>query len=328
MACGLSQQELTDFGIQLIDGRCQGQAANGSLCGDLVTQHSCATRKLKAVIVGPAEAGTSTLFKQMTVAYGDGYAAHQRIIFLPIIVNNIVTALRALVREVDPRSRAQFPESWDFIVQDVDVITSVNVHHFLQIWNDPAIQDVQLRTPHANLAYFMQRLPIIAQANFVPSTEDYVWMHYPTRGLVYERQFSLPEDVQCKALYLGSARPDTNFGYDVNVVMFVANLATCRQPKALAHDLEFFERVCNSRSMRSDAEFELQKVHERYAARDHRPWDGVLLDSSFFPVCISRSILQSISAYVGRFLPIYYTSLTDFHQAQSMLEQCLKGVSL
>jgi len=172
--------------------------------------------------------------------------------------------------------------------------------------------------------------------------EDYLFMSCPTRGLVYERQFPLADKTLCKVVYVGSSRGEAHYNYDVNVVFFVANLATSGNTKQLEEDLEFFERVCNARSLVTahiclllnkqdlfervlsrEGNEDLKNIHEKYADRDCRPWDGTLLDPALFPVELTSPVISSISSYLGRLLPIYYTTLTDSTQCQAIFQNYL-----
>ncbi len=55
----------------------------------------------KLLLLGAGESGKSTLFKQLTNIYGEGFSESDRRSFVPIVANNVISAMQTLCRQSD-----------------------------------------------------------------------------------------------------------------------------------------------------------------------------------------------------------------------------------
>ena len=54
----------------------------------------------KLLLLGAGQSGKSTLFKQLTSIYGDGFSAQDRATYTDIIIGNVIECTQALVAHV------------------------------------------------------------------------------------------------------------------------------------------------------------------------------------------------------------------------------------
>jgi len=73
-----------------------------------------ATKKL--LLLGTGESGKSTIFKQLTHIYGDGFTEDERMVFVDIIFNNCLSAMKMLAAQADKFSA----EPRDFYGEKLD----------------------------------------------------------------------------------------------------------------------------------------------------------------------------------------------------------------
>jgi len=57
--------------------------------------------RIKLLLLGAGESGKSTIFKQMRILYGKGYAVEDRKNFKPVIYSNTVLSMKTLVQQSD-----------------------------------------------------------------------------------------------------------------------------------------------------------------------------------------------------------------------------------
>ena len=58
---------------------------------------------IKLLLLGAGESGKSTLFKQMILLYGDGFAKKDLMLYVPMIHNNTIAAMKVSVARWKPQ---------------------------------------------------------------------------------------------------------------------------------------------------------------------------------------------------------------------------------
>jgi hypothetical protein len=65
----------------------------------------------KMLLLGPADSGKTTLLKQMKILHGDGFSDNEREVFRVKIINNVMRAMHAILKESTRLSFALAPEN-------------------------------------------------------------------------------------------------------------------------------------------------------------------------------------------------------------------------
>lgn len=213
---------------------------------------------LTLLLLGAGGVGKSTFFKLPTVG---SMTDHSRRMYTSIIHNNIILDMKTLCRmspiygPVECQASLQKLEQ----VKEESVLDGTIVHHLEQLWADPGIQTTYRNRARfqvgVNLPAYMERLPYIQSAGYIPTSHDILLSRVPTTGSV-ESRVEL-EGVSVRLLDNGGERSERKkwihlFG-NVNAVLFVVNLDGYNKVlyedesfNRMQEDLDLFEEICNS----------------------------------------------------------------------------------
>jgi len=146
----------------------------------------------KLLLLGAGESGKSTLFKQMTTIYGNGFPEEERKTYTTVIFTNAIACMRALCEAASDFGEVECKDSLEYILslQDDDTvrIDQSNAHHFKQLWADKAIQTAFQNSSKFQLpdsaAYYLSKIDEIAAPGYVPSEQDILRSRVKTSGIV------------------------------------------------------------------------------------------------------------------------------------------------
>ncbi|CAO4386776.1 unnamed protein product [Caenorhabditis nigoni] len=165
----------------------------------LSKDHTDDLNRFKILLLGTAESGKSTIFRQMRVLHLDGYAKEDALEYLSIIHSNCMEALTQLVEAC-----SAFGILHDITVQeDVDrfegfkkklrdpeglVIPVVIGRCMDRVWQSPSMQ-MCYETRRFRFAlldsakYFMDNIVRLTEDNYVPTIQDIVHCRISTTGI-------------------------------------------------------------------------------------------------------------------------------------------------
>jgi len=218
----------------------------------------------KLLLLGAGESGKSTLFKQMITIYGKGFPEQERLSYVPIITNNIITAMKTLckqsatyghVSDANVQSRNLLDE-----LKGDEEITSDLGRHITALWKDGGIQATYAARAKYQLtdsaAYFFEKVKEVAANDYVPSQQDVLRSRVRTTGIV-ENEFEIDHN-KFKMFDVGGQRNERKKWIhcfeNVTAVLFVAAISEYDQvlyedenTNRITEALNLFEEICNSR---------------------------------------------------------------------------------
>jgi GTPase SAR1 family protein len=225
----------------------------------------------KLLLLGAGESGKSTLFKQMITIYGKGFPDQERMTYVPIIANNIITSMKTLCRyylQYGPVS-ANLTKQRDWVENDLkndeDLTPEVGAV-ISALWNDPGIRRTYEHRASYQLTdsadYFFNRLKDVCQQHYLPTQQDVLRSRVRTTGIV-ENEFEI-ESNKFKMFDVGGQRNERKKWIHcfekVTAVLFVVAISEYDQmlyederTNRMTEALSLFDEICNSRWFSSTA---------------------------------------------------------------------------
>jgi len=228
-------------------------------------------KSIKLLLLGAGESGKSTLFKQMVTIYGKGYSDEERFTFKPIIEQNTLMAITALIqasRDLPTRideectMSTEAREIADKIMEYpldhiIDAETATNIE---KVWLDPGIQVCYenrslFQFPDSG-KYFFDKIHEISNPQYIPSQQDVLHSRVRTTGIV-ETEFKI-EQRTFHLFDVGGQRNERRKWIhcfeNVTCVIFVAAISEYDQvlyedesTNRMVETLKLFDEICNSR---------------------------------------------------------------------------------
>jgi hypothetical protein len=152
----------------------------------------------KLLLLGAGASGKSTLFKQMNAIYGTPLSENQRKSYIPIIHQNVLSSIRALIANV-PRFSPDNPISPELTAsafhhaleadsKEEQILTVELGHHISLLWADGAIRAAYAHQDEFQLTdsakYFFDSIDRISSAAYIPTEQDVLRSRAPTTGIV------------------------------------------------------------------------------------------------------------------------------------------------
>jgi len=219
----------------------------------------------KLLLLGAGESGKSTLFKQMITIYGKGFSEQERMSYVPIIHNNILTSMRTLCKysatfgAVTQTNQAAKQVVENELKGDEEIDVSIG-NHIANLWKDSGILKTYAMRAKFQLndsaAYFFDKIKDIASENYLPTQQDVLRSRVRTTGIV-ENEFEI-EGNKFKMFDVGGQRNERKKWIhcfeNVTAVLFVAAISEYDQvlyedenTNRIIEALNLFEEICNSR---------------------------------------------------------------------------------
>jgi len=219
----------------------------------------------KLLLLGAGESGKSTLFKQMMTIYGKGYSKEERESFKAIVHNNVISAMKILVSQLD-RYNEKVDKTARQTIEEVKVDADVDAKLaaiISSLWKSQQIQRVFEKRSDYQLPdsadYFFDRVNEISQPNYIPNEQDILRSRVRTTGIV-ENRFEI-EGNEFKMFDVGGQRNERKKWMhcfeNVTAVLFVAALSEYDQKlfedestNRLDEAITLFYEICNSKWFR------------------------------------------------------------------------------
>jgi len=218
----------------------------------------------KLLLLGAGESGKSTLFKQMTAIYGQGFPPEERKGFVQTIHTNLIVCMRALCEVAHDYGVVECKDAHKYIMEmsgddDLARLDLSNVHHFKALWADACIKNAYDNRSKFQLPdsanYYLNQLDVIAEPSYVPSEQDILRSRVKTSGIVVND--FLVEGNEFKMIDVGGQRNERKKWIacfeGVTAVLFIGVLS--EYDLVLSEDdsvnrmqetLTLFEEICNS----------------------------------------------------------------------------------
>jgi len=153
----------------------------------------------KLLLLGAGESGKSTLFKQMISIYGKGFPEQERMTYVPIIYNNIITAMKTLCKQSTTygpvaHQNRQSAELVEVHLKGDEDIDPVLGQHIANLWADEGIQRTYANRAKFQLTdssqYFFDKIKEVSTENYLPTQQDVLRSRVRTTGIV-ENDFEI-----------------------------------------------------------------------------------------------------------------------------------------
>lgn len=221
----------------------------------------------KLLLLGAGESGKSTLFKQMISIYGKGFPEADRLTYLPIIYNNIITAMKTLCKQSEHyMAVAEQNRVSKQIVEELkgdEELTPDLAAHIDALWHDEGIQNTYAARSFFQLTdsakYFFDKIRDVTVEGYCPTQQDVLRSRVRTTGIV-ENEFEIDGN-KFKMFDVGGQRNERKKWIhcfeNVTAVLFVAAISEYDQvlyedenTNRMVEALNLFDEICNSRWFR------------------------------------------------------------------------------
>jgi len=220
----------------------------------------------KLLLLGAGESGKSTLFKQMISIYGKGFPEEERVTFVPIIHNNVITSMQTLIVAAGDFGLEIGAEAERQMVHDLkgsETLDEAMVGQMKALWLDAGVQAAYADRSKFQLtdsaSYFFERLEEVGSASYLPTEQDVLRSRVRTTGIV-ENNFII-EGNSFKMFDVGGQRNERKKWIhcfeNVTAVLFVGVLSEYDMvlyeddtTNRLVETLNLFDEIINSRWFR------------------------------------------------------------------------------
>ena len=251
--------------------------------------------KTKMLLLGAAESGKSTIFKQMQVING-GYTEFELSSFKWIIHRNVLDAIQTLIRKAgeldialgeDNEDRAEQVQLWEGENINPQLAETIAV-----LWQDTGIRECFERRSEFQLGdasqYFLDAVGRIGEPDFQPTTDDVLRARVRTSGVVSKEFLMIGEvDRFVEMFDVGGQRSERrkwiHFFDHVDSIIFVAAMSEFNQ--VLAEDtsknrveeaLELFEQIVASHHFAKTSVYLFLNKRDLFEQKiksvDPKPW--------------------------------------------------------
>ncbi|KAM9793246.1 guanine nucleotide-binding protein subunit alpha-11-like [Syngnathus typhle] len=199
------------------------EAAEGRRLSQLIDKNLKQEKKLneksiKLLFLGTAESGKSTFLKQIRILHGNGYTEAQRMTFIRLVCQNIITSIQALIEAMrvlgvhyEEDSNIALGERLSQVEsQRVDRLEEWQVKAVKLLWSDRGLQRCYDRRREFHLSdsanYYFKDIDRITAPGYVPNEQDILRVRVPTTGII-EYPFKI-KDVIFKMVDVGGQRSE------------------------------------------------------------------------------------------------------------------------
>lgn len=109
----------------------------------------------RILILGPADAGKSTILSQLSLNFGDGYPVGDVPKYRLVIFNTVILIFKLLINERGPTEDVIYEEHTKIVMEydemnDDDQMSEIVYRSILSIWNDNETSKIAWRVMPAN----------------------------------------------------------------------------------------------------------------------------------------------------------------------------------
>ncbi|XP_016968874.1 G protein alpha q subunit-like [Drosophila rhopaloa] len=154
-----------------------------------------AHRELKILLLGTAESGKSTFFKQMRIIYGNGFSDKNKRSYIKLVFQNIFMAMQSLIKAMDQLQisygQKEHGALADLVMsiayEKVEVFEDPYLSAIKTLWEDSGIQECFNRRREYQLTdsakYYLSDIARIEQADYLPNEQDILRARVPTTNI-------------------------------------------------------------------------------------------------------------------------------------------------
>ncbi|XP_077441972.1 guanine nucleotide-binding protein subunit alpha-14-like [Vanacampus margaritifer] len=173
---------------------------------------------IKLLFLGTAESGKSTFIKQIRILHGNGYSDAQRMPFIRLVCQNVITSIQALIQamrvlgvDYEDNSNLDLAERMsDVEVEKVNRLEGWQVKAVKFLWSDRGLQRCYERRREFCLSdsanYYFNDMDRITAPGYIPNLQDILRVRVPTTGII-EYPFRV-KDIVFRMVDVGGQRSE------------------------------------------------------------------------------------------------------------------------
>jgi len=213
------------------------------------------------VLLGGGECGKTTIFKQIQMVYGTGFAGKGGEWIEPIL-NSPVRSMHQLLKVAAAKDMNVSPDkeaaAQRVLASKPGLLTPDLATDVALLWEDPnikAVSDVKEADLDDNAIFFLNKVELLGTPGYLPSDEDILKVRDPTRS-IETLDFKVGK-AKFRVIDVGGQRmerPKWNLTGDITAVLFVCSLIEYDQvlredikQNRLKESLNLFDIACNRR---------------------------------------------------------------------------------
>jgi len=240
--------------------------ADKSIEAQLRQDRKALDKEIKLLLLGTGESGKSTIAKQMKIIHLDGFTHDELMNFKPIIQNNALNSMKALVvaarRLSIPIAEENEARANDFAeLNPLEVeLTPALAAEIRILWKDEGIQATYGRSNEFQLPdvakYCFDNIDRLSTKDYIPNVDDALRCRARTTGII-ETSFQI-EDICFNMVDVGGQRSERkkwiHCFQDVTAVIFCVAMNEYNQKlyedetvNRMHEAVTLFDEICNSR---------------------------------------------------------------------------------
>eukprot|EP00941_MAST-03F_sp_MAST-3F-sp1_P000078 g78.t1 len=219
---------------------------------------------IKILLLGAGESGKSTIFKQMQILHGKGFAGSSAMAYSDVIMRNFFKNMLTLVKGAEKlgvkvTATDELAQFLQLDMRRCDWSPKVT-NLFKTLWADPGIKQVYAKRSILQVAdstaYYFDQIDRIAAPGYIPNNQDILRARIRTSGIV-EDHFLIGENQNDFAFFdVGGQRNERKKWIhcfdDVTAVIFVAALSEYdqvlyedRRQNRMVEAIQLFKEIVN-----------------------------------------------------------------------------------
>lgn len=175
-------------------------------------------RELKLLLLGTGESGKSTFIKQMRIIHGQGYSDEDKLGYVALVYQNVITAIQSLTLAMESlkiayRNPANSEHAKTMREVDPKNVTTFEHDYYIatrSLWSDQGMQECYDRRREYQLSdsakYYLTDLDRLARPDYLPTEQDVLRARAPTSGII-EYPFDL-ETIIFRMVDVGGQRSE------------------------------------------------------------------------------------------------------------------------
>jgi len=222
--------------------------------------------EVKLLLLGAGESGKSTIAKQMKIIHKSGFNNEERINYKSIVYNNLVSAMRSLIKGTrDLGIKISNSQACDRVMANYEEyfsgpLTAEMVDDIKALWKDPGIQEAFSRQSEFQLIdsanYYFENIDRLSAPDYIPNEQDVLRSRAKTTGII-EMEFDV-EKTHFRMVDVGGQRSERkkwmHCFQEVTAVIFCVALSEYDlklqeddQTNRMHESLKLFKEICNSK---------------------------------------------------------------------------------